>query len=341
MNNWIVILFFFLASFVGNFLMMKYGYKISLKKGKQTQDIHQGNISRLGGLILIVLVFFFIYAFNTQIIPHDFLFISSLVLIPALIEDFGFNIKPTIRLFIILMGCLLLIINLKSLPQFDLMFLNIVFNNFYFQIIFYTLALATVINGQNIIDGTNGLSASTGIVIFVCIGYLGIEINNPEIIQIAIFVTILLISFLLFNFPYGKLFLGDAGSYFIGLLGGYLIIEIFALNPQLPTWSAVIILFYPSLEVIFSHFRKVYSRQSPFLPDNKHLHLKIFYLLMKGNTKQSRLYNALVAPFLGIIWLSPLALLPMSMVLPHLAIIFLAALVLVYLFFYYSIPDPD
>ena len=339
MNNWIELLLFLLASLVGNFLIMKYGYKISFIKKDQPQNIHQGNISRLSGLIIIIL--FFIYVIHSQILSLSFLSISFMVLIPALLEDFGFHLKPLIRLSLILLGCLLLVINLNYLPPFDLSFLNIVFNNFYFQIVFYTLALATVINGQNIIDGTNGLSASTGIIIFICIGYLGLEINNLEIIQIAIFIVILLISFLLFNFPFGKIFLGDAGSYFIGLLGGYLIIEIFATNPQLPTWSAVIILFYPSLEVIFSYFRKIYSHQSPFLPDNKHLHLKIFYLLSQGATKPSRLNNALVAPFLSIIWLSPLAILPISLVLPHLSLIFLAGLVLVYLFFYYSIPDPD
>ena len=339
MINWIELLLFFLASLVGNFLMMKYGYQISLSKGKQTQDIHQGQISRLGGLIIIIL--FFIYAITFQIISLSFLFISLFVMIPALFEDFGFNLKPLIRLSAILIGCLISVINFNYLPPFNLSFLNIVFNNFYFQIIFYTLALSTVINGQNIIDGTNGLSASTGLIIFICIGYLGLEISNPKIIQIAIFMTVILISFLLFNFPFGKIFLGDAGSYFIGLLSGYLIIEIFATNPQLPTWSAVIILFYPALEVIFSYFRKIYSHQSPFLPDNKHLHLKIFYLLSQGATKPSRLNNALVAPFLSIIWLSPLAILPISLVLPHLSLMFLAGLVLVYLFFYFSIPDPN
>ena len=339
MINWIELLLFFLASLVGNFLIMKYGYKISFTKGNQLQDVHQGNISRLGGLILIIL--FISYTIDFQIISLSFLFISLLILIPALLEDFGFNLKPLIRLSAILMGCLLLVINFNYLPPFDLNFLNIVFNNFYFQIIFYTLALATVINGQNIIDGTNGLSASTGIIIFICIGYLGVEINNLEIIQIAIFMIILLISFLLFNFPFGKIFLGDAGSYFIGLLGGYFVIEIFATNPQLPTWSAVIILFYPALEVIFSYFRKIYSHQSPFIADKKHLHLKIFYLLCIGVGKPSRLFNALVTPFLSIIWLSPLAILPISLALPHLSLILLTGLVLVYLFFYYTIPDPD
>src|SRR6056300_1411601 len=109
---------------------MKYGYQISLSKGNQTQDIHQGEISRLGGLIIIIL--FFIYAIGFQIISLSFLFISLLVLTPALLEDFGFNLKPLIRLSVILTGCLILVLNLNYLPPFDLIFLNIVFNNFYF-----------------------------------------------------------------------------------------------------------------------------------------------------------------------------------------------------------------
>ena len=131
MINWIELLSFFLASLVGNFLMMKYGYQISLSKGKQTQDIHQGQISRLGGLIIIIL--FFIYAITFQIISLSFLFISLFVMIPALFEDFGFNLKPLIRLSAILMGCFLLVINLNYLPPFDLSFLNIFLITFIFR----------------------------------------------------------------------------------------------------------------------------------------------------------------------------------------------------------------
>ena len=337
MNSWNVLLLFFVSSFVGNFLIMKYGVKISFLKASQAQDTHQGAIPRIGGLVLITL--FFIYGINTRIISFNFILISSLFLIPALFEDFGINIKPLLRFFLIFISCLLLILNLETLPQFNLMFMNIILNNSYFQIIFFTLALASVINGQNIIDGTNGHSASTAIIIFICIGYLGYEINNPQIIQIAIIVIVLLISFLLFNYPFGKIFLGDAGSYFIGLLGGYLIIEIYATNPQLPTWSAVIVIFYPAFEVIFSFFRKILTRKSPLLPDKKHLHLKIFFFLSKSSNS-IRLCNALVAPFLCIIWLSPLAILPIALVIPDISFLLVCGLILKYLFFYYAIPDP-
>lgn len=339
MNNQDVLLLFFLLSLVGNFIVMKYGAKITFIKASQVQDTHQGIIPRIGGLILITL--FFIYGINAQIISFDFILISSLFLIPALFEDFGIHIKPLIRFFLIIISCLLLILNLESLPHFNLEFMNFILNNTYFQIIFFTLALSSIINGQNIIDGTNGHSASTAVIIFICIGYLGYEINDPQIIQIAIFLIIILISFLFFNYPFGKIFLGDAGSYFIGLMGGYLIIKIFATNPQLPTWSAVIVLFYPAFEVVFSFFRKILSHKSPFLPDNKHLHLKIFFLLSSSSFNSIRLCNALVAPFLSIIWLSPLVILPISLALPDISLLLLCGLILKYLLFYFAIPDPE
>ena len=148
----------------------------------------------------------------------------------------------------------------------------------------------------------------------------------------------LLIGFIVFNYPFGLIFLGDAGSYFLGFLSCYLVVDIFARYPELPSWSAVIILFYPTLEIIFSFFRKIIQKKSPLLPDNRHLHLKIYYLFSK-NKKEKRLYNALVAPFLAVIWLSPLALLSFSIQFPLWSMIILFFLILVYLFFYLAIPS--
>jgi UDP-N-acetylmuramyl pentapeptide phosphotransferase/UDP-N-acetylglucosamine-1-phosphate transferase len=230
--------------------------------------------------------------------------------------------------------------NIDQLPQFEFGYLNLLFNNYIFQIIFFTAAITTIINGQNIIDGTNGLSALTSMTIFASLWYTGFLVEDYNLMSISFTILLLLISFIIFNYPYGKIFLGDTGSYFLGLLAAYMTIQTFANNPELPSWSAVIILFYPTLEVVFSYFRKISQHKSPFLPDNQHLHLKIYHLLSK-DSPQRRLYNALVAPFLSIIWLTPLTLLPLSFNFPHLSMIVLLALIIIYLFFYFSIPSPS
>ena len=334
----IFIIFLFITSVLLNLALMKYGNLILFSKNKlnQIQDIHIGSVPRLGGLVIFLCSAFFFYF---EFLEYRILLAFSLfVLIPSLLEDLGLSINPLIRLLMIVLGCFLLINQFDQLPQFEFGYLNVIFNNSIFQIIFFTLAMATVINGQNIIDGTNGLSALTSMSIFASLWYLGSLVNDQELMLISFVIMMLLISFLIFNYPFGKIFLGDMGSYFLGLLASYLVIQTFANYPELPTWSAVIILFYPTLEVIFSYIRKLMSRQSPLKPDHLHLHLKIFYLLSNNNPKR-RLYNALVAPFLSIIWLTPLTLLPLSTNLPHLSLLVLLILICIYLFFYFSIPS--
>ena len=79
------------------------------------------------------------------------LFWCSFLILIQLFE-FKNSVNPLIRLTAIVFHNIL-ILNLPALPQFNFGFLNILFNNHLFQIIF-TLAMATIINGQNIIDGT-------------------------------------------------------------------------------------------------------------------------------------------------------------------------------------------
>ena len=337
MINYYLNFILFISAIICNFLIYKYGLLIVLKDKDQPQNIHFNATSRLGGLVIFFNFVLFVLLYERSLTL--FLIMSLIFFLPALYEDLNYDIRPIIRLFLIIIGSLMVVLNIDQLPQFQTIFSSFL-NNYYFQIIFYTLCLATVINGQNIIDGTNGLSAFTGISIFGSLLYIGLLVNDYQLVNITIITINLLTCFLIFNYPYGKIFLGDCGSYFIGVLGGYLTIYVFGKYPELPTWSAVIILYYPTQEVIFSYFRKIIYKKSPFKADNSHLHLKIFYLL-KINKKPSKLYNALVAPFLSILWLSPLALTPFAIQNHTLAILALILLGFIYLFLYLAIPNPS
>jgi len=205
------------------------------------------------------------------------------------------------------------------------------------KIIIFTLGTAALINGQNMIDGANGLSSLSALSSFFCLTYLGIFLDDYLLIEISIFMITVLILFLFFNYPFGKIFLGDSGSYFIGFIISYLVIYIYGKYEYISTWSALIIIYYPAFEVIFSYFRKIIEGKSPFLADDKHLHLKIYKMISNGNRK-SRLYNALVSPFMSIVWLSPLAIYPVTLEFSKISIYGVLCISLVYLFFYFAIP---
>lgn len=329
--------YFFIVSVFLNFFIMRWGHKLSPTSKKQIQNIHLGEVSRLGGLVIFTIFSIYIVFFNNDYLI--FWFFSFLIIIPSFIEDIHVIISPKRRFVLILVACLLIIVSIDELPRIDMRPLNILFDNYIFQIIFYSLALATLINGQNIIDGTNGLSALTSLSIFGSLLYIGVYLNDYEIINICLIMIALIISFLLFNYPFGKIFLGDTGSYFLGLLAGYLTIKIFGSYKSLSSYSAVVIVFYPCLEIIFSYLRRILNKKSPFVADDLHLHYKLYYFI-KGDKKPSRLYNALVAPLLGIIWISPLALVPFTVNIPYLSIIAVIILIIIYLFIYFLIPSP-
>ena len=323
----------FLLCLICNLLFIFFNKYLTFNnfKNNQVQNIHINPTSRMGGLsIFIIWSYCSLIYFNQQMIIILF---STLFIIPAIAEDIGFVIKPKIRLIGIFLGSFLIILATKKLPQFDFEPLNHILNNYYFQIIFYSFCLSIVINGQNFIDGVNGLSAFTSVSIFISLLYFGIIFDDQELKNKSAIVIVLLFSFLILNYPFGKIFLGDTGSYFLGFYGGFEVIQVLSKYSEIPTWTAVTILFYPTLEVVFSFTRKLLKNTSPFKADEYHLHFLVYRLISRKSYRNT-LSNSLVAPLLSVIWLTPIATLPFSLKLSHISLFAVFFLVLIYVFFY-------
>ena len=113
---------------------------------------------------------------------------------------------------------------------------------------------------------------------------------------ITVMQIIILISFLLFNFPNAKIFLGDSGSYVMGAL---VALNSIITNNSNPTYSSFFfstLLFYLFFEVFFSFLRKVAQRKSPIHPDNKHLHMLIYEraFLLFGKDKSNYINSIII-----------------------------------------------
>jgi UDP-N-acetylmuramyl pentapeptide phosphotransferase/UDP-N-acetylglucosamine-1-phosphate transferase len=326
-------LYLFLFSILLNYSFIRLQSFFSIKQFKQIHDTHNGNISRHGGVIIFFCLLIFT-VINNQTNILKILIISLITLLPAFLEDVRFNIKPTFRLFLILITSLIIIFQIEELPSFEMGFLNVILNNDIFKIIFYTISLTCLINGQNIIDGTNGLGAFTSLIIFFSVLYLGLIFNDNFLIKYSLFLIFLIIAFLLFNFPFGKIFLGDLGSYFLGLFSGYLIIYVFGKYPELSTWLACIILFYPVFEAMFSYVRKIFMKVSPFYPDLNHLHLMLYSKLSKSNYSMKNI-NPFVTLILIVVWLLPFVAFILSIKFWYLTLPSLFILVLIYVSLYF------
>ena len=175
-----------------------------------------------------------------------------------------------------------------------------------FSTFFVLLCFLFIINGANLIDGFNGLLSINLIIINIILTYINISNTNNEFSIILIAQIILLLSFLLFNFPNAKIFLGDSGAYTMGALVGLNTIITNNLNPEISSFFFCTLLFYLFFEVFFSFIRKLIQKKSPIHPDDKHLHMLSFYKISSiyGKNKGNYL-NSIIINFFYLILIIP------------------------------------
>ena len=72
------------------------------------------------------------------------------------------------------------------------------------------------------------------------------------------------------------------------------------------SWAIFLIIIYPATELIFSFFRRIYKKKSPFYPDSLHLH-SILFGLFKNKFTQTNvlLINSCTGIFLVLLNLFP------------------------------------
>ena len=276
-------IFTFITFFI--FLVIsKYAYQI--KDGvlldrdfNKPQAFHSEAISRSGGIACIasLILFFYIYYILYEKIFYEYVFICICLFLIGYLDDVKINIGPYTRLFLMTFSLTLFIFFLPiEINSIDLIFLNTLIENKFFSTVFVLLCFLFIINGANLIDGFNGLLAINLIIVNSVLLFINIENNQLEF---AFFITaqiVILIVFLLFNFPKAKIFLGDSGSYLFGSLVALNTIITNNLNPQISSFFFCILLFYLFFEVFFSFVRKIYQKKSPVFPDKEHLHMLCF-----------------------------------------------------------------
>ena len=135
----------------------------------------------------------------------------------------------------------------------DIPFLIPLMSNHLFSSIFVLLCFLFVINGANLIDGFNGLLTINLIIINIILTHINMSNENLEFSVLLISQIIVFLSFLLFNFPSSKIFLGDSGAYIFGALTSLNTIITNNLNPNISSFFFCTLLFYLFLRYFF-HF---------------------------------------------------------------------------------------
>ena len=138
-------------------------------------------------------------------------------------------------------------------------------------------AVGGVVNAINIIDGFNGIVSGFAGFMLLAIAFVSFQLDDVFLLNAALAMLGALLGFLVWNYPHGKIFLGDGGSYLIGFWLAELAVLIVARHPEVSPWFAALLLVHPVCETLFSVYRrKILHGKSPWHPDGLHLHTLIF-----------------------------------------------------------------
>ena len=339
-----VLLALLLNSVVAMLWHKKIYKRLGLKVYAAIQRIHLAETPRLGGLIIVSVLGLYTFLHAE---PHvaSILKLCLLSMLPLLIialkEDLFHNVKPTIRLLALLGSGVLFMVNFSGpYPHFEGTLLQHFFEKPLALFIFYPVALTALANGSNLTDGVNGLCSAIFLSILGSLLFLAYQVGD-DTLMMAIWIILMLIgSFFILNYPWGRIFLGDLGAYALAFLTGILTILFFGRHIEVSPWFPVLILIYPMTEVAFSMIRRLYRGKPVFRPDTKHLHIKIFYFLRKI-TQMKHYANPTVMPLLSVLWIYPLIVTPWAFKKPLLILPFILIFWLIYGTLYRVIPAPQ
>ena len=236
------------------------------------RKLHKAPIPRSGGLGIIIPTGIAVLV----VLPWDdsvlsFLFSSLVIVGFGLLDDF-IELKPIQKLFGQTLGVTLAMFGGMIIS--DVPFIDNAPTWISYALTF--VFVMAVINGVNFSDGMDGLAAGTTLMALVVIFLLAIEGGNLQVAIIAASICAALVGFLRFNTHPATIFMGDAGSQFLGFSVAWLAItvsqaETSTLTPLMP----LLILGIPIMDVLQVICVRIKKKLPLPGPDKEHFHHQI------------------------------------------------------------------
>lgn len=141
---------------------------------------------------------------------------------------------------------------------------------------FTLLALLAITNAVNLADGLDGLAGGSTLLSLAAIAVLGYMAGQVAVVLIALAVMGSILGFLRFNTHPAQVFMGDAGSQFLGFATGVLAIFLTQGENSLYSLSLPILLLgLPILDTALVMIQRLREGRSPFSPDKNHIHHRL------------------------------------------------------------------
>lgn len=252
-------------------LRWKLGAKPNGRKVSVSSIPHVGGIGMfLGALLGVGVVGLFLAqpGNGTASMLTRFLFPVGLIVALGLADDTK-NLRAGQKLTVQIFSAVVLALSgfhlLTGLAVFD--------QSALFVVLLTSFYLVGISSSVNLVDGMDGLAAGLSMISAASFGVVGLMLGAPPVVFLSFAIAGACVGFLIYNFPPGKIYMGDTGSMFLGIVLGIIACSFTMLQPTINTFLGVFfILSIPIVDSWLAIARRLALRTPVFQADSLHIH---------------------------------------------------------------------
>jgi Fuc2NAc and GlcNAc transferase len=290
---------FSLITFGGVYLYKKIAIRLGIVAKPNFRTLHESPTPRGGGVVFSILFILAIFLIWQYLKLSDNLFLilgvgGFIATLFGFIDDIK-NIRARIKLIIqlLLSGWVVYWLYSDSLLLLNLMLIFIAIPACLFFMVW-------MMNAYNFMDGVDGMAASGAIFASLALALVLFLTNSSvELMLVFILIATTVGGFIVFNWPPATIFMGDAGSVFLGYIFGSLLLFT-VLNNNISIWVWLTVFGYFFADTIVTQIVRVISIKKWYLAHRSHAYQNLAritdsHLKVTGGVT---LYN--------VIWILPL-----------------------------------
>jgi UDP-GlcNAc:undecaprenyl-phosphate/decaprenyl-phosphate GlcNAc-1-phosphate transferase len=306
----ILLLPLFLSFFIG-FLLIQMTSKVDWAACEDdlhgVQKFHTNRTSRLGGISIFTAFSVALWSLSEQSNLLMIFWLASLpVFFTGVVEDLILRVSPIRRLISAFTSILIVYIWMGvGITELGFEWTDYLLSNYkIISILLTLLVVGGAVNSFNIIDGFNGLLSGYAILASLSIAYIAYILGDEIILQLSLILATSVFGFFALNFPFGKIFMGDGGAYFVGFMLAVIGLMLVDRHEELSNWFVLLIFIYPMYELLYSIYRrKIIHKVDASQPDANHLHSLIYRKLISCDRfKHDKVIcNSMVSPFMWLL----------------------------------------
>ena len=191
------------------------------------RKLHDHGIPRLGGVAIFVgfTITSLLFCMIDKSLPINYLLAACIMLFAMGLKDDLAGVNSNTKFIIQFIVCSILVMlgNIRLSSMYGVF--GIYELPYLLSVGLSVFIILLIVNAFNLIDGIDGLAATTGIVANGAFAAMFIYIHQYELAAVSLAMVGSILGFLRFNITPAKIFMGDTGSLLIGLISAVMALK--------------------------------------------------------------------------------------------------------------------